>query len=98
MLTAFEEVEGNLAALKILTRVIQEQDSAVDVAGRSLQEADVRYRSGVDPYLNVINAQTVLLNDQEQAVTFREQQITASVQLIKALGGGWDVSHLRVPD
>lgn len=98
MLTAFEQVEDNLAALKILTRVIQEQDSAVDVAGRSLQEADVRYRSGVDPYLNVINAQTVLLNDQEQAVTFREQQITASVQLIKALGGGWDVSHLRVPD
>ncbi len=92
---ACQQVEDNLAAVRILNQVIQEQDSAIESAQRSLEEADVRYRSGIDPYLNVITAQTALLNDQESAVTFREQQITASVQLIKALGGGWDVSRLR---
>ena len=95
VLTAFQQVEDNLAAVRILTQVIQEQDSAVESADRSLDEANVRYRSGIDPYLNVITAQTVLLNDQETALTFRQQQMTASVELIRALGGGWDVSQLR---
>jgi len=95
VLTAFQQVEDNLAAVRILTQVIEEQDSGVESAGRSLQEADVRYRSGIDPYLNVITAQTVLLNAQEAAVNYRQQRMTASVELIRALGGGWDVSQLR---
>jgi len=94
-LTAFQQVEDNLAAVRILSQVIQEQDAGVEAARRTLGEADVRYRSGIDPYLNVITAQTALLNAQESALTYRQQQITASVQLIKALGGGWDVSQLR---
>jgi NodT family efflux transporter outer membrane factor (OMF) lipoprotein len=94
VLTAFQQVEDNLAALRILTNVIEEQDSAIESAGRSLQEADVRYKAGIDPYLNVLAAQTALLTDQQAAVTFRMQQMVASVQLIKTLGGGWDASQI----
>jgi NodT family efflux transporter outer membrane factor (OMF) lipoprotein len=95
VLTAFQQVEDNLASARILSDVINEQDSAVESARRTLGEADVRYRSGVDPYLNVITAQTAFLNAQESALTYRQQQITASVNLIKALGGGWDASQLH---
>ncbi len=98
VLTAFQQVEDNLAALRILANVIEQQDSAVDSADRSLQEADVRYRAGIDPYLNVIAAQTTLLIDQQTAVNLRMQQMVASVQLIKALGGGWDASQIPSPE
>jgi NodT family efflux transporter outer membrane factor (OMF) lipoprotein len=95
VLTSFQQVEDNLAAIRILSDVIHEQDSGVESARRTLEEADVRYRSGIDPYLNVITAQTALLNAQEAGLTFRQQQITATVQLIEALGGGWDISQLH---
>ncbi len=94
VLTAFQQVEDNLAALRILAQVIDEQNEAIDAAGRNLQEAEVRYRAGLDPYLNVIAAQTALLSDQQTVVSFREQQMVASVQLMKALGGGWDASQI----
>lgn len=94
VLTAFQQVEDNLAALRILAQVIEQQNEAIDSAGRNLAEAEVRYKAGLDPYLNVIVAQTVLLNDQQAVVSFRAQQMLAAVQLIKAVGGGWDVSQL----
>jgi NodT family efflux transporter outer membrane factor (OMF) lipoprotein len=94
VLTAFQQVEDNLAALRVLTQVIEQQDSAIESAGRSLQEAEVRYKTGLDPYLNVITAQTALLTDQQAAVNFRMQRMVASVQLIKALGGAWDASRI----
>jgi NodT family efflux transporter outer membrane factor (OMF) lipoprotein len=94
VLTAFQQVEDNLAALRILSQTIDQQDAAVEAAARSLREAEVRYKAGVDPYLNVIVAQTILLNDQQAAVNFRMQQMVASVQLIKALGGGWDGTQI----
>jgi outer membrane protein TolC len=56
-----------------------------------------RYKLGIDPYLNVITAQTSLLSNQETAVTLRIQQMTASGGLIEALGGGWDASQLPSP-
>jgi NodT family efflux transporter outer membrane factor (OMF) lipoprotein len=93
-LTAFQQVEDNLAALRILSQDIEQQDAAVQAATRNLQEAGVRYKAGLDPYLNVITAQTVLLTDQQAAVNFRMQQMVASVQLIKALGGGWDSAQI----
>jgi NodT family efflux transporter outer membrane factor (OMF) lipoprotein len=93
-LTAFQQVEDNLAALRILSEDIDQQDAAVQAAQRSLHEAETRYKAGLDPYLNVITAQTVLLTDQQTAVNFRMQQMVASVQLIKALGGGWDSSQI----
>jgi len=97
VLTAFQQVEDNLAEVRILTQVIEQQDSAIEAADRSLQEATVRYKAGIDPYLNVITAQTVLLNDQQAGVTFRMQQMVASVELIKALGGGWDAARIPSP-
>jgi NodT family efflux transporter outer membrane factor (OMF) lipoprotein len=97
VLTAFQQVEDNLAALRILAQVIDQQNEAIDSAGRNLREAEVRYKAGLDPYLNVITAQTVLLNDQQAVVNFREQQMVAAVELIKALGGGWDASEIPTP-
>lgn len=97
VLTAFQQVEDNLASLRILSLDIQQQDAAVEAAERSFQEAMARYQAGLDPYLNVLSAQTVLLNDQQTAVTFRMQQRVASVQLIKALGGGWNASEIPSP-
>lgn len=97
VLTSFQEVEDNLAALIILSQSIEQQDAAVKSAQRSLREATVRFRAGIDPYLNVITAQTVLLNDQQTALNFRMQQMVASVQLIKALGGSWSTAQLPSP-
>lgn len=97
VLTALQQVEDNLAALRILAQVVEQQNEAIDSAGRNLQESEVRYRAGLDPYLNVITAQTALLSDQQAAVSFRMQQMVASVQLIKALGGGWDASEIPSP-
>jgi NodT family efflux transporter outer membrane factor (OMF) lipoprotein len=97
VLTAFQQVEDNLASLRFLSQDIEQQDAAAEAAARSLREATVRYTAGVDPYLNVIAAQTILLNDQQAALNFRMQQMVASVQLIKALGGGWDVAQIPSP-
>jgi NodT family efflux transporter outer membrane factor (OMF) lipoprotein len=97
VLTAFQQVEDNLASLRILSQDIDQQDAAVEAATRSLQEATVRYEAGLDPYLNVITAQTILLNDEQTAVTFRMDQMVAAVGLIKALGGGWNASELPSP-
>jgi NodT family efflux transporter outer membrane factor (OMF) lipoprotein len=97
VLTAFQQVEDNLSTLRILSLQIQQQDTAVKSAERSLSLANDRYRLGIDPYLNVITAQTILLTNQQTAVTLRLQQMTANVQLIEALGGGWDGSQLPSP-
>jgi hypothetical protein len=91
---AFALVVFNLAALRILAREIQQQDTAVESAARNLWLATARYRAGIDPYLNVITAQTTFLSNQQTAVTLRRQQMTASVQLVEALGGSWNVSDL----
>ena len=77
-----------------MSQELQQQNAAVESAQRYLTLADTRYQSGVDTYLNVIVAQTILLNNQRTAMNLRMEQMTASVQLVKALGGGWDVSHL----
>jgi outer membrane protein TolC len=97
VLTAFQEVEDNLASLRILSQESQQQDAAVQSAQRTLALATHRYELGIDSYLNVIVAQTALLNNQETAVNLHAQQMTSSVQLILALGGGWDSSHLPWP-
>ena len=94
VLTAFQQVEDNLAALRILQQEIGQQDTAVASAQRLLAIATNRYQLGLDPYLDVITAQTALLSAQQTAVTLRLQQLTAAVQLIEALGGGWDVSQM----
>src|ERR1017187_10283932 len=97
VLTGFQQVEDNLASLRILSVEIQHQNAAVKSAERNLALATDRYKLGIDPYLNVITAQTSLLSNQETAVTLRIQQMTASTGLIEALGGSWDASKLPSP-
>jgi len=97
VLTAFQQVEDNLASLRILSVEIQYQDTAVKSAEKSLAIAKDRYSLGIDPYLNVLTAQTALLSNQETAVNLRIQQMTASGGLIEALGGGWNASQLPSP-
>jgi NodT family efflux transporter outer membrane factor (OMF) lipoprotein len=94
VLTAFQQVEDNLASLRILSQEVQEQDEAVTSAQRNLKIATDRYRLGLDPYLNVITAQTALLSNEQTTVNLKMEQMTSSVQLIEALGGGWDASQL----
>jgi NodT family efflux transporter outer membrane factor (OMF) lipoprotein len=94
VLTAFQQVEDNLAALRILAREIDQQDKAVKAAERYLAIATSRYQLGLDPYLDVITAQTTLLTNQQTDAQLRMQQLVDSVQLIEALGGGWDTSQL----
>jgi outer membrane protein TolC len=89
VLAAFQNVEDNLSTLRILSQERKQQDAAVVSSQRYLKLALDRYRLGVDSYLNVITAQTTLLSNQRTALTLQMQQMTASVQLINALGGGW---------
>jgi len=94
VLTAFQEVEDFLAAVRILSQERQQQDDAVASARKALTLEMDRYKAGVDPYLDVIVAQTTLLSNQRTALTLRTEQMTASAQLIVALGGGWDATQL----
>src|SRR6202041_4202984 len=98
VLTAFQQVEDNLASLRILSIEIQQQDTAVTSAERNLKIARDRSKLGLDPSLTLITAQTTLLSNQQTAVNLRIQQMTSSVQLIEALGGGWDSSLVPTPN
>ena len=93
-LTAFQQVEDNLAALRILDAEAQQQSQAVDAASRSLRTFTNRYVGGEDAYLQVITAQTALLLNQRNNVDIERRRMEADLRLIKALGGGWDVSQL----
>ena len=97
VLTAFQQVEDFLAAVRILSQQIELQQEAVKSAERFLELANARYYTGVDTYLNVLVAQTTLLSNQQNLASLRTQAMTASVQLIQALGGGWDRSQLPSP-
>lgn len=97
VLTGFQQVEDNLASLRILSVEIHQQEAAIKSAERTLALATDRYKLGIDPYLNVITAQTALLSNQQVAVNLRIQQMTASGGLIEALGGGWDSSQIPSP-
>jgi NodT family efflux transporter outer membrane factor (OMF) lipoprotein len=90
VLTAFQNVEDNLSALRILSVELQQQSAAVSSSQRYLNLAKERYRLGIDSYLNVVVAQTSVLNNQRTELNLRLTQLTSSVQLIEALGGGWD--------
>jgi NodT family efflux transporter outer membrane factor (OMF) lipoprotein len=96
VLTAFQQVEDYIATLRVLSEQIERQTVAVDAARRYVNIATARYQTGLDPYLNVMTAQLTLLSDEQTATTLRVSQMTAAVQLIQALGGGWDVTQLPV--
>ncbi len=94
VLSAFQQVEDELASLRILSQELGQQDQALASSQHYVDLATDRYKLGIDPYLDVITAQTALFSNQQTAVSLRSQQLTASVQLIEALGGGWDASRL----
>lgn len=97
VLTAFQEVEDSLAALRILESEATTQAAAVSAAERSLALSNNRYRGGVASYLEVITAQSLALSDERTAVEIAGRRMTDSVLLIKALGGGWSTASLPTP-
>jgi NodT family efflux transporter outer membrane factor (OMF) lipoprotein len=94
VLTAFQEVEDNLAALRILDEESKKQDQAVEAAERSLALSTNRYKGGLVTYLEVVTAQSAALTNERTAVEILTRRMNASVLLVKALGGGWSVSNL----
>ena len=94
VLTAFQQVEDNLAALRILENEAKAEDLAVKAAQNSLDISTYQYKAGTVNYLTVITEQAILLQDQVQAVSILTRRLGASVLLIEALGGGWDASTL----
>jgi len=93
-LTAFQQVEDNLAALRILEQEATATDAAVADAEESLSISTDQYKAGIATYLQVITAQTFALQNERSAVDILTRRMTASVLLIEALGGGWDASQL----
>lgn len=93
-LTAFQEVEDNLAALEVLEREAAKQHEATQSAEISQQLEMNRYKGGLVTYLDVITAQSIALSNERTEVALMQRRMDASVQLVRALGGGWDVSKL----
>jgi len=94
VLTAFQEVEDNLAALRILEEESAKQQQAVESAERSTALSLNRYKGGLVTYFEVITAQSIALSDEVTAVNILTRRMNSSVLLIKALGGGWNASSL----
>lgn len=90
VLTAFRDVEDNLAALHRLEEEAGTQDTAVAAAKRALDQAETRYKGGIATYLEVITAQNAYLQAQSTAINIRTRRMTAAVRLIQAVGGGWE--------
>jgi len=94
VLNAFQQVEDNLSALRLLSVEAAQQADAVAAADRYLQLAQSRYDGGITSYLEVTTAQSVALVNARIAVDLLTRRMTASVNLIKALGGGWSTADL----
>lgn len=94
VLTGFQQVEDNLAALRILEQEAGVQTSAVQAAQRSLDLSNTRYEGGVTSYLEVITAQNAALSDELTAVNILGRRMASAVLLIEAIGGGWDRGNL----
>jgi NodT family efflux transporter outer membrane factor (OMF) lipoprotein len=94
VLSAFQEVEDDLASLRYLAEEAGQQNDAVVAARQALSLELDRYRAGTDSYLSVIETQTIALSDEQTAITILQRRMTAAVDLVKAIGGGWDASTL----
>lgn len=94
VLTAFQQVEDYIATLRVVSDQIVREEVAVKAAQNYLDIATTRYHTGLDPYLNVMTAQLTLLGNQQLQVTLQVNEMTAAVELVQALGGGWNVSQL----
>jgi NodT family efflux transporter outer membrane factor (OMF) lipoprotein len=94
VLAAFQQVEDGLAEVRILSKEIQQEQQAVESAQTFLKLEQARYDTGVDPYIDVLIAQTTVLADQQVLNGLQVQQMIYAVALVEALGGGWDRSQL----
>ncbi len=97
VLSAFQQVEDSLAEVRILSKEIQQEQQAVDSAQTYLKLEQSRYDTGIDPYADVLIAQTTVLADQQTLNNLQVEQMTYAVALVEALGGGWDRSQLPGP-
>ncbi len=93
-LSAFQQVEDDLASVRISSQDAQAQSEAVAAAERNLEEEQARYRAGLDPYLSLLAGRLALLSYEQAELSYESQLASAEVQLIEALGGGWDASRL----
>jgi NodT family efflux transporter outer membrane factor (OMF) lipoprotein len=96
-LVAFQQVEDALSATRIYSQQILQQQQAVDSAKQYLDLETTRYHLGVDPFVNVMIAETTLLGDQTTLNTLQVNEMLSSVQLVSVLGGGWDRTKLPTP-
>jgi NodT family efflux transporter outer membrane factor (OMF) lipoprotein len=96
-LTAFQQVEDALAATRIYSQQILRQQEAVKSAQQYLDMEMQRYNTGVDPYIDVVTAQTTVLTNQESLNALQVEEMTSAVTLVQSLGGGWDLSQLPTP-
>ncbi len=94
VLTAFQQVEDNLAALRVLENEARQQREATASAEQSLDLFQTRYEGGVDTYLQVVTWQTAALSNQRNDLDILQRRLDASVLLVKALGGGWDTTQM----
>jgi len=90
VLTGFQEVEDNLAALRIWEEEARVQDEAVQAARQAVSVAENQYQAGITSYLTVLTAQAAEFGNEKTAIAIRGNRMTAAVLLVKALGGGWD--------
>lgn len=95
VLVAFQQVEDGISNLSTLAQALSTQGAAVQEARKALEIANNRYVGGVTSYLDVITAQTTLLQNQRLETQLRGQQMVSSVYLVKALGGGWETSNIQ---
>ncbi len=94
VLAAFNDVEDQLSGLRIMEQESTVEDRAVASAQHSFDLSDQRYKGGVTGYLEVLTAETTLIQNQRAAVDLQTRQFVASVGLVRALGGGWDATQL----
>jgi NodT family efflux transporter outer membrane factor (OMF) lipoprotein len=97
VLAAFQQVEDGLAEVRILSQQVQQQQQATQSAQQFVDLETARYQTGIDPYVDLVTAQTTLLSDQQTLTTLHTQVMVDSVSLIEALGGGWDATQLPTP-
>jgi NodT family efflux transporter outer membrane factor (OMF) lipoprotein len=97
VLTAFQQVEDAMVATRVYSQQIQRQQDAVKSAQEFVDMEMERYNTGVDPYVDVVTAQNTLLSNQVTLNSLQVEEMLSAVQLVEALGGGWDRGQLLTP-